>query len=84
VSLGPWLKLQVEADAFRAACERAVEAIDRLVAARLGVWPRPLSAPGAIVYRAALRLGFCSVDVLAWLETCPGAFADEFGDGWER
>lgn len=43
-----------------------------------------LSVAGREVFLVATWLGFCALDVLAWLETCPGAYERDFGEGWRR
>lgn len=68
------------------------EAMDAAIR-RLEVWSsalleaigesRRLSRPGRIAFNVATCLGFTDSSVLAWLETCPGAWADEFGEGWK-
>jgi hypothetical protein len=44
---------------------------------------RPFTGAGAWVYRCATGIGFAPYDVIAWLQTCPGAFRDEFREGWD-
>ncbi len=44
---------------------------------------RELSPAGLLAWRIAAWFGFSGIAIFRWLETCPGAFADEFGEGWE-
>jgi hypothetical protein len=69
---------------FLSAIEKTIRALDELARAfDLVFHSRPRSTPGEWAYRFATWLGFAPLEVLAWLETCPGAFADEFGEGWQ-
>lgn len=54
----------------------AINALGRLL--------RERTMSGSIVFWIAVFLGFDPLAVVGWLESCPGAFADEFGDGWHR
>jgi hypothetical protein len=66
-----------------AATEKAIRAMDELARAfELVFHSRPRSRPGEWIYKFATWLGFSPLSVLVWLESCPGAFADEFGEGW--
>jgi hypothetical protein len=45
------------------------------------VYEHELSVGGRVVYRLLRALDFAPLNIIVWLETCPGAFRDDFG-GW--
>jgi hypothetical protein len=60
-------------DGFTAALEEASRAFIALGEAMGIKRSRPLTVPGRWAYDLATLFGFAHLDVLAWLETCPGA-----------
>ena len=83
-----------DATEFNRALEHIIEGFKRLAAEadrvkkileNLGDYIsfRKLSTGGRWALAIALKLGFARKNILKWLEECPGAYQDEFGEGWQ-
>lgn len=73
-------RIAVSFEAFTQSINRVAEAFLQLYTILNGHPWRELTVPGWWAYRLGRWVGFGELDVLAWLETCPGAFEDEFQD----
>lgn len=76
------INLQFDATELMKALEEATYTFQRFVDVLLSSG-RELTSAGLWAYNIARFVGFLPEEVIAWLETCPGAFEDEFGEGYD-